>query len=112
MTAHQTCVGAVQLAGMLAGFIVGPVATPALIWLALALDLPLVVIIALLIVMALVSKGLSHIIIQVCKLSEASAAAARLMDVAASRSRKTCQPRSPLRPAARSTERTNAHMFR
>lgn len=64
---------------------VGPVATPALIWLALALDLPLVLILALLIFMALVSNVLSHIIFRICTLSEADTAGSRLMDsVAAS----------------------------
>jgi hypothetical protein len=52
----------VQLAAMLVGFMVGPVATPALIWFTLAADLPLALVILLLITMVVVSNGLSHII--------------------------------------------------
>lgn len=71
MRAHQTLPGAVRLTALGVGFLVGPVATPALLWLTLVLDLPLVLIIVLLIVMVLMSNGLSHLIIRVCGLNEA-----------------------------------------
>jgi hypothetical protein len=61
-TPNQKGSGAVQLAAMLVGFMVGPVATPALIWFTLAADLPLALVILLLITMVVVSNGLSHII--------------------------------------------------
>lgn len=60
---------AVQMAAMGLAFLAGPVATPALLWLTLVLDLPLVLIIGLLVVMVLVSNGLSHLIIRVCALN-------------------------------------------
>ena len=69
----QTGSGAVQLAAMLVGFMVGPVATPALIWIALAADLPLALIILLLLTMVIVSNKLSHIIIRIYSLTEAGA---------------------------------------
>jgi hypothetical protein len=72
-TPNQTGCGAAQLAAMLVGFMVGPVATPALIWFALAADLPLALIILLLITMVVVSNGLSHIIIRIKNLAEAGA---------------------------------------
>lgn len=43
----------------------GPVATPALTWLSLALQLPPAVVIALLVAMVLVSNLLSHIILRI-----------------------------------------------
>lgn len=43
----------------------GPVATPALTWLSLALELPLAVVIALLVATVLASNWLSHIIIRI-----------------------------------------------
>jgi hypothetical protein len=61
-----------------------PVATPALIWLALVLEPPLVAIIALLIVVVSVSNRLSHNIIRACGLSEASGAGSLIGYVAAS----------------------------
>lgn len=60
-----------QLGAILVGFMVGPIATPALIWFTLAADLPLALIILLLITMALVSNGLSHIIIRRYDMAEA-----------------------------------------
>jgi hypothetical protein len=70
-TPNQTGSGAVQLAAMLVGFMVGPVVMPALIWFTLAADLPLALIILLLITMVVVSNGLSHIIIRIYNLTEA-----------------------------------------
>ncbi|AFC51975.1 MULTISPECIES: hypothetical protein [Mycobacterium] len=61
----ETHPGAMELVAVLAGFMAGPVATPALIWLSLALELPLVVVIVLLVAMVLVSNWLSHIIIRI-----------------------------------------------
>jgi hypothetical protein len=69
-TPKQTGSGTVQLAAMLAGFMVGPVATPALIWITLAADLPLALIMLLLITMGIVSNGLSHAIIRIYNLTE------------------------------------------
>lgn len=49
---------------MLVEFVVGPVATPALIWFTIAANLPLALIIPLLIGMLVISNILSHIIIR------------------------------------------------
>jgi hypothetical protein len=70
-TPNQIGSGAVQLAVMLVGFMVGPVATPALIWITLAADLPLALIMLLLITMVVVSNGLSYIIVRIYNLTEA-----------------------------------------
>ena len=60
-----------QLGAMLVAFMVGPIATPALIWFTLAADLPLALVILLLVTMAVVSNGLSHIIIRRYNVAEA-----------------------------------------
>lgn len=71
MKTHQTPFYAVQFTALAVGFMIGPIATPALIWLALALDLPLAVIIVLLIVMVVMSDRLSHLIIRAFSPTEA-----------------------------------------
>jgi uncharacterized membrane protein YfcA len=49
-----------QLLGMIAGLMVAPVATPALIWAAIAADLPLALVIVQLIAMAVFSNWFSR----------------------------------------------------
>lgn len=56
----QSDFGAMQLLGMLAGLLIAPVATPALIWATIAADLPLTLVIGQLFVMAVISNWLSR----------------------------------------------------
>jgi hypothetical protein len=67
---RQTISRATQLLGMFLGLIVAPIATPALIWATLATDLPPVLVILQLFIMAAVSNWLSHTIIRACKAFE------------------------------------------
>jgi hypothetical protein len=53
--------GAIRVLGTLAGLMIAPVATPALIWVTVATDLPLAVVIPQLAVMATISHWLSRI---------------------------------------------------
>jgi hypothetical protein len=55
---------------MLAGFMAVPLATPALMWMTLAANLPLALMIRQLIVMAVISNWLSHIAIRIWRLAE------------------------------------------
>jgi hypothetical protein len=55
---------------MFLGFMVAPVATPALIWATLAADLPLVLVIVQLFIIAAMSNWLSHITVRACQLFE------------------------------------------
>jgi hypothetical protein len=57
---------------MFLGLTVAPVATPALIWATLATDLPLVLVIVQLFIMAAMSNWLSHIIVRACQLFESN----------------------------------------
>lgn len=59
---------AIRVLGMLAGLMIAPVATPALIWVTVAANLPLAVVIPQLIVMAVISQWLSRITVHACKL--------------------------------------------
>jgi uncharacterized membrane protein len=56
----QSDFGAMQLLGMLAGLLIAPVATPALIWATIAANLPLALVIVQLFVMAAISNWLSR----------------------------------------------------
>jgi hypothetical protein len=57
---------------MFLGLMVAPVATPALIWATLAADLPLVLVIVQVFIMAAVSNWLSHIMVRASQLFEGS----------------------------------------
>jgi hypothetical protein len=68
MNGHCSQTNAPHVLGMLAGLTIAPVATPALIWVSLATNLPLAVMIPQLIVMAMVAHWLSRITVHACKL--------------------------------------------
>ena len=59
-----------QLLGMIAGLMVAPVATPALIWATIAADLPLALVIVQLFAMAVISNWFSRKTIRDYKLAE------------------------------------------
>lgn len=69
-TESQTRSGAAQLTILLAGCMVAPVATPALIWISLAAGLPLAAIILVLFATAIFSECLSRILVRFGKLAE------------------------------------------
>ena len=64
--------GTVQLLGMVAGLMIAPVATPALIWTTIAANLPLALVILQLFVMAVFSNWLSRKTIHYYDMTEGS----------------------------------------
>lgn len=56
MNENSTQYGTIQLLGMIAGVLVAPAITPALIWTTIAANLPLALVILQLVVMGLISK--------------------------------------------------------
>lgn len=59
-----------QLLGMLAGLLIAPVLTPALIWATIAANLPLALVIVQLFVMAVISNWLSRKMIRSYELTD------------------------------------------
>ncbi|WAJ44870.1 hypothetical protein OK015_27915 [Mycobacterium sp. Aquia_216] len=60
MNENRSQGGAIQLLGMIAGLMLAPIATPALIWATIAANLPLALVIVQLFVMAVISNWLSR----------------------------------------------------
>jgi membrane protein implicated in regulation of membrane protease activity len=67
---NQSDIGAMQLLGMVAGLLIAPVATPALIWATVAANLPLALVIVQLFVMAVISNWLSRRMIRNYELTD------------------------------------------
>lgn len=67
-----TISGAMQAVGLLVGFSTMTLVTPMLIWITLAADLPLVMVILLLVCMAVISNCVSQLAVRLCTLDNAS----------------------------------------
>lgn len=72
ITMRETISGAMQVLGMLVGFLTVPLLTPILIWVTLAADLPLMMVTFLLVSMTVISNCLSHITVRICTLGKVS----------------------------------------